>query len=173
MKLKLFVLLAALLAMMAGNLPAQTLTILHNFTNSPDGANPVAGLLLADGRLYGTTEKGGSTNDGCVFAVNTDGSDFSISHNFEGTPDASRFVGGLALAGDTLYGVTGNGGSYSYGSLFSLSTNGDAFAYDVLYNFNPASNGVLPNATLTFSNGIFYGVASGDGYGNPGWGDNL
>jgi uncharacterized repeat protein (TIGR03803 family) len=170
MKLRLFVLVTAPLAMMTLALPAQTLTLLHNFTNAPDGASPAAGLLLAGGRLYGTTEKGGSSNAGSIFAVNTNGSGYTVLHSLTDDPDGSHPVAGLALAGGTLYGATGNGGTNGYGTVFSLNTNGDAFGYQVLYNFNPASNGVLPNARLTLAGGTIYGVASGDGYGIPGWG---
>ena len=143
MKLKLFVLLAALLAMMAGNLPVQTLTILHNFTNSPTAPIRWRDCFWPMADYMPMTEKGGSTNDGCVFAATRMDWIFHFTGS-QGTPDGAHSLG-LALAGDTLYGVTGNGGSYSYGSLFSLEHKCcDAFAYDVLYNFNPANNGVLP-----------------------------
>lgn len=46
-------------------------SILHNFAGgSSDGANPVANLVQAtDGNLYGSTAKGGSSNDGTFFEV--------------------------------------------------------------------------------------------------------
>ena len=38
----------------------QTLTVLHNFTNLPDGGRPLGRLLMdPDGNLYGTTTIGG------------------------------------------------------------------------------------------------------------------
>jgi len=44
-------------------------TRLYSFVGSPnDGANPQAGLVQgSDGNFYGTTEKGGTNNDGTVF----------------------------------------------------------------------------------------------------------
>ena len=42
-------------------------TVLHSFTNGPDGGNPEARLLLYGGALYGTTSIGGTYNDGTVF----------------------------------------------------------------------------------------------------------
>ena len=40
---------------------AGTFTVLHSFANSPDGANPNAGLVLdAQGNLYGMTTTGGA-----------------------------------------------------------------------------------------------------------------
>jgi hypothetical protein len=43
-------------------------TILHSFTNTPDGEYPTAGLLMDDkGNLYGATEGGGTLQGGQYF----------------------------------------------------------------------------------------------------------
>ena len=66
-------------------------TILHSFTAaSPpfyingDGAQPYAGLILSGNTLYGAASQGGSSGYGTVFAVNTDGTDFTPLHSFTG-----------------------------------------------------------------------------------------
>lgn len=47
-----------------------TETVLHSFTGGPDGAYPVAGLVISEGGvLYGTTSKGGTSHAGTVFAL--------------------------------------------------------------------------------------------------------
>jgi len=43
--------------------------VLHAFAAKPDGAEPVAGLVEVDGTLYGTTQVGGSSGYGTVFAL--------------------------------------------------------------------------------------------------------
>lgn len=53
-------------------------TVLYNFTGSPDGGNPSAGLIFdAAGNLYGTTTNGGTggCSGGCgtVFKLDTTG----------------------------------------------------------------------------------------------------
>src|SRR5579872_354976 len=61
---------------LASTLPAQTqtLTVLHNFTNFPDGGRPTGRLLLDPaGNLYGTTTIGGNIGYGSVFKVDTSG----------------------------------------------------------------------------------------------------
>jgi len=49
------------------------LTTLYNFcaqSNCPDGAGPVAGLVLGtDGNFYGTTSYGGTHDSGTVFKI--------------------------------------------------------------------------------------------------------
>src|SRR5438874_12439591 len=57
---------------------------LLSFTNGSDGANPVAGLNLSGNTLYGTAQIGGSSGSGTVFALNTDGTGFTILHSFTG-----------------------------------------------------------------------------------------
>ena len=50
---------------------AQTFTVLHNFTNGQDGANPEAGLTMDKaGNLYGTAFYGG-LGPGTVFKLTT------------------------------------------------------------------------------------------------------
>ena len=53
------------------------------YTNS-DGAFPFAGLVLSGNTLYGTTEFGGSSGWGTVFAINTNGTGFTTLHSFTG-----------------------------------------------------------------------------------------
>jgi uncharacterized repeat protein (TIGR03803 family) len=97
-------------------------------TNS-DGAGPVAGLILSGNTLYGTTLKGGSSGNGTVFAVNTDGTDFRNLYNFTALSSSYPYTnrdgalpyGGLILSGNTLYGTAYKGGSSGKGTVFSLS----------------------------------------------------
>jgi uncharacterized repeat protein (TIGR03803 family) len=46
-----------------------TLTVLHSFGGGTDGQFPVASLIDVNGTLYGTTEHGGTTGYGTVFAL--------------------------------------------------------------------------------------------------------
>jgi uncharacterized repeat protein (TIGR03803 family) len=122
---------------------AQTLTVLHSFSNSPDGAAPYLGgsMNLSGNTLYGTTKSGGSFSNGTVFSVNIDGSNFSILHNFTGGSDGAYPPSGLALSGvpgNTLYGTTLRGGTNGTGVIFSLNTNGSNFT--VLHTFGAASS---------------------------------
>jgi uncharacterized repeat protein (TIGR03803 family) len=74
---------------------------------------------LSGGTLYGTTASGGSSGDGTVFKVNTDGTGYTVLKNFTGS-DGSGPAAGLVLSGGTLYGTTANGGDLNNGTVFRI-----------------------------------------------------
>jgi uncharacterized repeat protein (TIGR03803 family) len=43
--------------------------VVHSFSNAPDGFHPIAGLTDVSGTLYGTTQYGGTSGWGTVFAL--------------------------------------------------------------------------------------------------------
>jgi uncharacterized repeat protein (TIGR03803 family) len=55
--------------------PNGKLTTLHDFTGGTDGSFPASGLLLHEGRLYGTTGTGAAFNSGTVFRITLPGED--------------------------------------------------------------------------------------------------
>jgi len=103
---------------------------LHNSTNT-DGASPQAGLFLSGFTLYGTAYAGGTSGNGTVFSINTDGSEFVTLHDFTGpyvpigflgtNSDGAQPYAGLILGEeDLLYGTASGGGSSGNGTVFSL-----------------------------------------------------
>src|SRR6187397_2551343 len=48
---------------------------LHDF-DSINGANPRGRLIVAGGKLYGVTERGGDFNCGVIFSMHFDGTDY-------------------------------------------------------------------------------------------------
>jgi uncharacterized repeat protein (TIGR03803 family) len=64
--------------------PAGVRTVLHDFTDYPDGSNPCGALILGkDGNLYGTTSAGGSKSYGTVYKITPAGR-LTILHSFTG-----------------------------------------------------------------------------------------
>jgi uncharacterized repeat protein (TIGR03803 family) len=59
-------------------------------------------------------------SDGTVFALNTDGTGFTVLHSFRG-PDGIEPYAGLILSSNTLYGTTYGGGSNDSGTIFSIT----------------------------------------------------
>ena len=159
-------------------------TVLHGFTavvdiilTNDDGSSPNGGLSLAGGILYGTTADGGGANNGSVFRVNTNGTGFTMLHDFSGLNDAENSDGavpfdGLTLSGNTLYGTAFWGGSGGNGTVFKVNTTGTGFT--VLHNFTGYlivnglnGDGANPGGKLLLSGNTLYGSASqGGGSGN-------
>ena len=153
--------------------------ILHAFNVFPnlnDGKYPKARLILSGNILYGTTGLGGDSNNGAVFAVNTDGTGFTILHSFSAISppaynnnDGAWPEGELILAGDTLYGTAILGGNWCKGTVFKVKTNGTSFT--TLYSFSAASNeaghtnsdGTTPYGGLLLSGNTLYGTTAWGG----------
>jgi len=101
-------------------------TNLYSFTNGNDGGGPQAGLAVSGKMLYGTATQRGAWGNGTVFAVDTDGTAFTVLHAFTALSnfrdsDGTHPHAGLFLAGRTLYGTAYGGGSSDRGTVFSLS----------------------------------------------------
>ena len=159
-------------------------TTLHTFsptdaitgTNS-DGASPASILILSGNTLYGTATIGGVSSNGAVFKLNTNGTDFTVLHNFTAgtgrsqslqwpTPtndDGATPKGGLLLWNDTLYGTASQGGPSGTGTIFALGTDGTGFT--VLHAFTDNTTaGWYPLGSLSLSDKTLYGTVQ---YGGP------
>ena len=147
--------------------PPVMFNVLHNFspltgTTNSEGADPEAGLFLSGNTLYGTTYAGGSADDGIVFSLNTNGSNFTNVYNFTGGSNGYDPETGVILSGNTLYGTTLYGGSAGYGSVYSVMTDGAAFTN--LHSFTgyiseTYADGIYPESVLVLSGNTLYGVA--------------
>ena len=153
-------------------------TVLHNFTGS-DGANPHAPVIIdSNGVLYGTALMGGSSGDGTVFTLTPPGTPggawtFALLHTFTGPPgDGGSPRAGLVFgASGVLYGVCANGGSSSFGTVYSLTppaSQGGSWTETILHNFI-SSDGANPYATLVIDgSGLLYGTTYNGGSANVG-----
>jgi uncharacterized repeat protein (TIGR03803 family) len=131
--------------------------VLASFTGANGGHGNVTPVLVGKA-LYGATAAGGTDNDGVVFSVNMDGTNFTLLHQFSATdgiePDAL-----VAGTGGTLYGITETGGANNVGVLFSLTPSG---SYTVLHNFVLPVSG-YPNALIIAPNNTLVGSSIGGG----------
>jgi uncharacterized repeat protein (TIGR03803 family) len=136
--------------------------VLYRFGGSPDGANPLARLVLdAQGNLYGTTWRGGADGDGTVFKLDTSGNE-AVLYNFTGKSGLAPY-GDLVLdAAGNLYGTTTRGGAHSLGTVFKV----DAFGNEtVLHSFTGKNgDGAVPYAGLVIdAQDNLYGTTSRGG----------
>src|SRR4026209_674697 len=119
---------------------ASSYTIDHMFAGhdaedgGSDGDNPRHDAMTPfNGLLYGTTLEGGTHNNGIIFSIGQDGTDYQVLlslHNSIGDESHSCFV----VGNDILYGMTASGGDNGEGVVFS---------------FNPATPTPTPTATAT------------------------
>jgi uncharacterized repeat protein (TIGR03803 family) len=151
----------------AVNTDGSGFTNLHafNYPIASDGAEPFAGLILSGYTLYGTTWQGGSSDEGTVFAINTNGTGFTNLHSFTALINNTNSGGaeptaGLILSGNTLYGTTERGGSSTNGTVFKVNIDGTGFT--TLYAFTGGSDGANPLAGLALSGNTLYGTIPGE-----------
>jgi len=138
--------------------------VLKLFTNSASGRGPHSGLMLgSDGVLYGTTRSGGSSNSGAIFALNQNGSGYSVLYSFTGTNNGAWPFGKLLEGLDgALYGTAYWADPTNMIIVFRINKNGTG--YTVLTNFTASYGGGRPEAGLVQTgDGTLYGTAYSGG----------
>jgi uncharacterized repeat protein (TIGR03803 family) len=131
-----------------------------------EGANPKGTLIQAsNGKLYGTTSKGGLFDYGVIF-------EFDISiENYKKKIDLNQPLYGTCPRGTLLYasngkfyGMTVNGGIYDYGVLYEFDP--VTGKYKKIFDFDGLNNGKNPSGSLCqATNSKIYGlVTSGGAY---------
>lgn len=142
--------------------------VLYSFAGSPDGNSPGASMIDVGGKLYGTTQSGGTYNTcgstqssscGTVFRITTDGRE-KVLYSFHALPDGDTPSASLLDVGGTLYGTTKDGGAYIGGTVFSLTLAGSE---NVLHSFGNGTDGVYPSANLIDSGGTLYSTTAEGG----------
>lgn len=147
--------------------PQGELSVLHHFSGmNREGFRPTQGLTRgADGNYYGATETGGELYVGSLYRMTPDGT-LTTLFSFDFDRSGMGPHGALTLSPDgMLYGLTGFGGKYGGGTLFSLSHDGE---FQRLHSFAPA-DGTRPMGELyALPDGTLYGTCSADGAGGRG-----
>jgi len=154
----------ASLLIATSTLAAQTETVLHAFTGgrlSADAALPYAGLALHDGKLYGTTEDGGTYGEGAVYEITKAGAE-SVFYSFTGGPDGGEPVADVVFdKSGNLYGTTFSGGTSAWGTVFRVAADSNE---SVVYNFAGKPDGGQPEAAVILDNeGNLYGTTYAQG----------
>jgi uncharacterized repeat protein (TIGR03803 family) len=155
-------------------------TVVHSFggtvqnvlgTTQPDGVQPEGNVTLglSGGVLYGRTFIGGTgtamSNQGVgiIFQVNTDGTGYSVLHNFTGSDGSHGPVDGafprhnamlLSADGTILYGMALEGGKKNDGVVFSYALNvSPSAAFTVIHSFEGSKHddGSTPHGSVIFN----------------------
>jgi len=132
-----------------------------------NGANPYGSLLQAvDGKLYGMTSGGGTSNNGVIFSVDPASLKYIKLKDFN--DGGKNPYGSLMQASDgKLYGMTLGGGSELGGVIFSFDPSSST--YKKLKDFD-GKNGSGPYGSLMqASDGKLYGLTYGGGAEDTGY----
>jgi uncharacterized repeat protein (TIGR03803 family) len=147
------------------NVTTNTKTVLYEFRGPQynDGAYPEGNLIFdTAGNLYGTTDSGGTADNGTVFELQPTGSGSwteIVLHSFTGKPDGAGPAAGVIFdTAGNLYGTTIGGGASEYGTVFELTPTSGTWTETVLYTFTDGADGAIPWAGLVLdSSGNLYG----------------
>ena len=132
--------------------PGGTLTTLHTFNGTTEGAAPSLLVLGTDGNFYGTSPFAGSSGTGAILQITTAGT-VSILHTFvAGTEGKSPNPNIVEGSDGAFYGSTQAGGSTTFGTLFRVTTAG---SLSVIGNL--ASSSDVPILTTLGNDGNLYG----------------
>jgi uncharacterized repeat protein (TIGR03803 family) len=152
-------------------------SVLHVFHGGADGSTPYSALTVDEqsGKVYGTTEYGGSGCNGTcgtVYELKAAGSGYDerVIYAFTGG------VGGgfpqapvLLASGGAIYGTANLGGKgcsgIGCGLVFKLTPHGPAYAYSVVHYFESGKDGAEPQWTRLISDaiGALYGTTRSGG----------
>jgi uncharacterized repeat protein (TIGR03803 family) len=143
-------------------------TVLYNFQDGRDGANPNSPLILgASGDLYGTTNSGGTRGGGTVFELTPGASGWALTVlysfcNQEGCVGLPQAGVVMDQAGN-LYGTTPR--LPHGGAAFELAPNSGSWEETKLHTFGvKKGDGALPYASLILdAAGNLYGTTFGGG----------
>ena len=140
---------------------------IYEFTKDNDLANAQLSEPVTDGSwIYHMVSLGGTYNMGAIYKVRPDGSEYTKLYDFTGGLDGKLPQGSLLLSGGVLYGMTREGGLYTYGVVFKLNTDGSGFT--TLLHFDGTGNGRNPYGSLIISGTTLYGMTFIGGASNVG-----
>jgi len=145
-------------------------TTIHSFTGGNDGGLPNSPLIIdGSGNLYGTTQVGGTKQQGTVFEFSPiagGGYQETVLHSFAGEDDGGGPSAGVIFdSAGNLYGTTSDDGAHGAGTVFELSPQtGGAWKLTTLVPFTGNEEGGVPYAGMVFdAAGNLYGTALNGG----------
>jgi len=134
--------------------------VLYDFNYN---AGVIGSLLLSGHTMYGMTSQGGGgvgvycpTGCGCVFSIDTNGTQYKQLLTFDGNNGGFVF-GNVILIGTRLFGLSISGGVNNAGCAFAIDSGGGGYK-DIL-DFNH-TNGAAPEGSFISFGKVLYGMAT-------------
>jgi uncharacterized repeat protein (TIGR03803 family) len=136
--------------------------VLKTFDGANSGRNPQGNHLiqLSNGLLYGTTDYGGSSDNGLLFSYNLNGT-YTPLYSFNGTNGGSARGSLFQAPNGKLYGTAWQGGVNGKGVIYSY--NPLSSVYNVEFNFDVINGSISTSSFVLGPDGLLYGCAFADG----------
>jgi uncharacterized repeat protein (TIGR03803 family) len=136
----------------------------------PDGESPKAALVQgADGNFYGVTSSGGNASGGGTFFTMTPSGALTTLYSFcvlnAECADGNHPLALMLATDGNFYGLTGNGGASSYGTIFQMTPGGSLTTEHSFIGTDGWVNNNIYNGPMLIqdTNGTFYGVTEQGG----------
>jgi uncharacterized repeat protein (TIGR03803 family) len=134
--------------------------VLYRFAGVPDGKSP-NGPVALNGKLFGTTQGGGSPHcgGGCgtIFSVDMRSGEEVVLYQFKGENDGYEPRSPLVTSDGFLYGTAAFGGTAG-GTVFVF--NPVTRRERTIYGFKTGSDGEIPEGALLDEAGKLYGITA-------------
>lgn len=147
-----------------------TYTVKADFNGAVRGSSPQSSLTLAtNGKLYGTAEYGGASEEGVIFEYDPATSVYSKKFEFDDGKITGKYpIAELTQATDGyLYGMAYIGGVAGTGVLFRFDPSSSAYTKE--FDFHTSASGSMPVASLVqATDKSLYGIAQFGGIHNNG-----
>lgn len=135
-----------------------------------NGGFPIGGLIKANnGKVYGTTSKGGINGSGIAFELDASGANFQKMAEFNGSTGADPRGSLIETANGKFIGMSFAGGSFSFGCIYEIDP-ALAFPSTPVQKLALSSGlGTYPRGGIfKANNGKYYGLTSSGGNNNDG-----
>ena len=147
--------------------PSGTFTVLHSFIGqaNSDGTYPYgAPFLASDGNLYGTTEAGGTSNQGSVWQYNLTTNTLTVLHSFLNSSDTAYnpFTGVVEGTDGFLYGTAYNASGF-YSGIYKIKKDGTGYSFVHGFPSNDAAGYFAYCDLIKASDGNLYGMCKNGG----------
>ena len=141
-------------------------TAVHSFSNA-NGFEPFAGMVVGtDGLLYGTTNAGGTNQNGVLFSFNTATSTYTKLKDLSTVGLSGCQSRPIEASSGVWLGTTTTGGDGNGGGLYEYTATGSTLGVLFAFNYSPGSSPA--GRMVRASDGLFYGLCINGGTGNKG-----
>lgn len=151
------------------NFVLNTYNVEFEFDNGSNGGRPYGALIqTGNGKLYGMTTIGGTSNMGVLFEYDYLTKIFTKKIDFDDVAKGNEAYGSLMKASNgKLYGMTHSGGTYNKGILFEYDPATEIFTKKI--DFDGTLKGSFPyGSVMQANNGKLYGMTKYGGSFNKG-----